>query len=782
MPSPAERIVLVVGSEGLAAELAAALTNASVRFARAFSLKEIHEALRRGGVDVLAVPWDAAGIALVGKIEKALDAAVPPLVWMLAADAPPIAVPSSPTAQAVMYGTPVIAAVSMEWVEPIALSWVPERMAALLDASLLEGGEDHGARRICRAAAHAFSALGCIVALPRSREMPVTAEVRGDGVPDAEALGRLALAAARCNAPIFAAAPVGAGIVTYLGEAVTPADPGGGALCLVAEGARTASGGLRKVLQAVARRIGRELEWRARDTGSRRPPPAGATSSPPPREENDGEGPRRLVGLTLSGTYRLTREIGGGGSGSIFVAEDTVLGRAVAVKILHSASTPDDLVLDRLRREAAILGGLKHPSLVHVYTFGVEGEIAYLVMELIEGESAGDAIVRAIREEVPIDLAKVNDIVRQVAGALDAVHQAGVIHRDVKPANIMLDPFRHRVVLVDLGIAARRGRDALVGGTPGFMAPETLGTRAHRPTFDVFGLAVTAYALLTLRLPWPEHEDPMRMMLEQLTSPPEPISKQRPELATLDEVFAHGFCADPEARFETAGSFANAFDGAIRHLIASSAPASSLPAGSWPGSDTAPAAPIGQMTRGIAFRAAPRVLGVHGVAWVRAGVPELAAVLDSGTPPLDWQPTMQFIALLRAEKHDGRDAVTFARELGRATMRASFRRFFPASAATLRPSGTLALLPRIWQRYHSWGQLQVSLGDPGAATVFITRTPRAVELCAWVEGMLDQLVRMSGGGESSSATQSRCEARGDDGCAFEVRWSPDDYQDTESHS
>jgi hypothetical protein len=149
--------------------------------------------------------------------------------------------------------------------------------------------------------------------------------------------------------------------------------------------------------------------------------------------------------------------------------------------------------------------------------------------------------------------------------------------------------------------------------------------------------------------------------------------------------------------------------------------------------------------------------------------PDLAAAMTDAAP-LAWLPTELLTRLLTvAPSHTDRDGTRLARDIARATVRASFRRFFPASAATLVPERTLSAIRNVWSRYHSWGSL-TSMPVSGTETVVrATQTPKDHLLCAWTAGMLEQLVILSGA-RTATADHESCESRGDDACLFRVSW------------
>lgn len=202
------------------------------------------------------------------------------------------------------------------------------------------------------------------------------------------------------------------------------------------------------------------------------------------------------VGTTptvLAGRYRVLERLGAGGMATVFLAEDDRLGRQVAVKRLHSDS-PEDAA-ERFEREAKVGASLSHPNLVTVFDTAADDEGVLIVMEYVPGENLAELMAR---ERVPTEQAI--GIVKAVAAALDHAHQAGVVHRDVKPANILVTP-DGKVKVVDLGIATATERTRIttagtVLGTPSYMAPEQLEGGEITKSVDIYALATVAFELL----------------------------------------------------------------------------------------------------------------------------------------------------------------------------------------------------------------------------------------------------------------------------------------------
>jgi hypothetical protein len=199
------------------------------------------------------------------------------------------------------------------------------------------------------------------------------------------------------------------------------------------------------------------------------------------------------VGQTVAGRYRLRDRLGSGGMSVVWRAEDAVLGREVAIKVLSGAEPAE------LYAEARAAARLRHPNVVEVYDYGETAGLPYVVMELVEGRSLSTLLTGGPLPWRPAVL-----IAAQVAAALAAAHERGVVHRDVKPANVMVTA--SRVKLVDFGISAAVGeRDSdpgLILGTPAYLAPERLAGGVVRPATDVYALGLLLYLMVAGRLPW----------------------------------------------------------------------------------------------------------------------------------------------------------------------------------------------------------------------------------------------------------------------------------------
>jgi serine/threonine-protein kinase len=277
-------------------------------------------------------------------------------------------------------------------------------------------------------------------------------------------------------------------------------------------------------------------------------PGSGRTSDVP-----DGAAVAPAPGVVLFGRYRLEDRLGEGGMAEVWRAHDEQLDRPVAIKLLHRYLLPDERSRERFAAEARAVAGLSHPGIVTVYDIVVDDQQAAMVLELVEGEPLFDVI--ASRGRLPEIAAAA--ITAQVARALDAAHERGLVHRDVKPANVLLSP-DGRARLVDFGIARAidDGQSSLtlpgtIMGTLRYMAPEQLADGVADRATDVFGLGSLLYEMLVARPPFPA-ATPAALMAQQRQGVPQalPVS---PELANLARTALQH---DPERRPRSAGRMA----------------------------------------------------------------------------------------------------------------------------------------------------------------------------------------------------------------------------------
>jgi hypothetical protein len=263
--------------------------------------------------------------------------------------------------------------------------------------------------------------------------------------------------------------------------------------------------------------------------------------------------------LSVLGRYRIESEIGRGAMGTVFRALDPVLERAVAIKTLNTDLPEDELADVRARfvREAKSAGRLNHPNIVTIYDAGMAGDVAYIAMELLEGQS----LQQMMKSGAAIRFDKAVDIVAQVAEGLDYAGRFGIVHRDIKPANIMVSP-AGIAKITDFGVArvpSSSMTDAgMLLGSPKYIAPEQVREESIDPRADVFSLGVVLYELLGGRTPFEEPEQDVLSLLDRIvTASPMPLSQLRPGLpGALDAILARALAKDPAQRFQRAGELA----------------------------------------------------------------------------------------------------------------------------------------------------------------------------------------------------------------------------------
>ncbi|WP_051300671.1 protein kinase domain-containing protein [Actinomadura rifamycini] len=280
-------------------------------------------------------------------------------------------------------------------------------------------------------------------------------------------------------------------------------------------------------------------------------------------------------GLELAGRYRLEALLGRGGMGEVWRGVDGRLGRPVAVKLLAMPEGTDGRLVHRFRREVEISAGLRHPNIVVVHDGGEEEGLLFLVMELLDGDDLA-AVIRRHPDGLPVERAL--PIAAQVADALGAAHGRGVVHRDVKPANVMLLP-GDRVTVMDFGIARHADQvteltGSAVIGTPAYMAPEQFERGDVGAAADVYALGALLFALLTGRTPFTA--DTLPVLIRSIVLEPAPrLRSLRPELPdSLDRLVDAMLAKNPADRPADARTAAEL----IRTALASPPPPASAPA------------------------------------------------------------------------------------------------------------------------------------------------------------------------------------------------------------
>ncbi|MDA1359979.1 serine/threonine-protein kinase [Glycomyces luteolus] len=263
-------------------------------------------------------------------------------------------------------------------------------------------------------------------------------------------------------------------------------------------------------------------------------------------------------GTLVAGRYRLDERIAAGGMGEVWKGTDTRLGRTVAIKILHAGLSSNDKFRTRFQLEARAVAALQSPGIVALYDYGEEtnddGEVSYLIMELVRGRS----LAEILRDRGTLPPAEVMSIVAAAADALETAHRHDIIHRDVKPANLLVDEETGAAKIVDFGISAARGASGLtetgtVMGTLAYASPEQLNGAELTGASDLYSLGIVAYEALMGRPPFVS-DTPVAVMNGHMTQAPPPLSREIP--AGVAQVVLQALQKDPRARYTSAAEMA----------------------------------------------------------------------------------------------------------------------------------------------------------------------------------------------------------------------------------
>jgi eukaryotic-like serine/threonine-protein kinase len=265
----------------------------------------------------------------------------------------------------------------------------------------------------------------------------------------------------------------------------------------------------------------------------------------------------------VAGRYRIERRLGAGGMSTVFMATDTVLERPVAIKLLAEHLAEDDAFVARFRREALAAARLQHPNIVQVFDSGRDpsSDRHYIVMEYVDGPSCADLL----RERKRLEVEETVRVVRDACHGLDYAHRAGVVHRDVKPGNLLVADETGFTKLADFGIAkaAEQTRITQVGsvlGTAAYLSPEQARGDEAGPASDIYSLGVCAYQFLAGRLPH-EYSSLTELALKQQEEHAESISTYRPEVPReLDQAIRVCLERAPEMRYSSALEMARAIE------------------------------------------------------------------------------------------------------------------------------------------------------------------------------------------------------------------------------
>jgi eukaryotic-like serine/threonine-protein kinase len=261
----------------------------------------------------------------------------------------------------------------------------------------------------------------------------------------------------------------------------------------------------------------------------------------------------------VDGRYRIANRLGTGGMADVYCAHDEHLGRDVALKVLHRRFAQDQEFVERFRREASAAAGLQHPNVVAVYDRGQYDGTYYIAMEFLRGRT----LKELIGQEAPLDQMRALDITVQILRAAGFGHRRGVIHRDFKPQNVIVDD-EDRVKVTDFGIA-RAGASEItetgsIMGTAQYLSPEQAQGSAAGEASDIYSIGVMLFEMLTGRLPF-DGDSAVAVALRHLTEPPPPVHQLRPDVhPALEAVVQQALAKEPGQRFADADSFIAALE------------------------------------------------------------------------------------------------------------------------------------------------------------------------------------------------------------------------------
>ena len=298
--------------------------------------------------------------------------------------------------------------------------------------------------------------------------------------------------------------------------------------------------------------------------------------------KTEGRADDPLVGTLIAGKYRVIGVLGKGGVGVVYEARHETLGREAAIKVLSANWSMDETAVRRFQREARSASGLGHPNIVDVYDFGeLDDGRPYLIMERLHGESLADVLQREGR----MSPARVGRWIRKAAAALDIVHAQGIVHRDIKPDNLIIATHAdgsRTLKLVDFGLASlalrtgdrdRLTRHGMIFGTPEYLAPECGDSDALDLRADIYSLGVTAFELLCGVPPF-EGTHPAKVLLQKRQKPAPNMRRASgiPFPYAVEAVLSRALARNPEQRYPSAGEFASSLSRALRQMDARVSP------------------------------------------------------------------------------------------------------------------------------------------------------------------------------------------------------------------
>src|SRR5215216_3284753 len=258
-----------------------------------------------------------------------------------------------------------------------------------------------------------------------------------------------------------------------------------------------------------------------------------------------------LIDTLFDGRYRIVRKLGTGGMANVYLAEDQELGRRVAIKILDERHASDEQFVERFRREAKNAASLSHPNIVSIYDRGEAEGTYYIAMEYLDGRSLKELVVA----RGPLPIGDAIAFMREVLSALRFAHRKGVVHRDIKPHNVMADA-DGRLKVTDFGIA-RAGASQMteagsIIGTAQYLSPEQARGSPVDQRSDLYSVGIVLYELLTGKVPF-TGDAPVEIAMKHLSDVPEPPSSRREDVPhELDLVVMRALAKDPDERYQSA--------------------------------------------------------------------------------------------------------------------------------------------------------------------------------------------------------------------------------------
>src|SRR5262245_55212163 len=259
----------------------------------------------------------------------------------------------------------------------------------------------------------------------------------------------------------------------------------------------------------------------------------------------------QLLNTLFDKRYRIMRKLGSGGMANVYLAEDQELGRRVAIKILNDRHAGDEQFIERFRREAKNAAGLSHQNIVSIYDRGEAEGTYYIAMEYLDGRSLKELILS--RGPAPVSVAV--DYAQQILAALRFAHRNGLVHRDIKPHNVLVDAEGH-VKVTDFGIAragaSQMTEEGSIIGTAQYLSPEQARGTTVDQTSDLYSLGVVLYEMLTGNVPF-TGDSPVEIAMKHLSATPEALTAKRPDIPpALEAVVLRALAKDPAARYQSA--------------------------------------------------------------------------------------------------------------------------------------------------------------------------------------------------------------------------------------